>query len=217
MPAAKKRPAEPLRVFITGATGFAGRHLIAFLEEEERRKKSGRLLDITGTCFPERPEDCPDFAAASPGVKLIPLDLRDAAAVSAAVSAARPDRIFHLAAISQVKASWDKRKETIETNILGTFNLFEAVRLHAPSARILFVSSSDVYGKQGPEEHAASGNRPNRRGQPVWIHQAQRRGHGRILCPEREASRSSSPGRSPTPAPARARTSFARTGLAKSP
>jgi len=151
MSASKKRPAEPLRVFITGATGFAGRHLIAFLKAEERRKKSGRPLDITGTCYPERPEDCRDFAAASLRLKLIPLDLRDAAAVSAAISTARPDRIFHLAAISQVKASWDKRKETIETNILGTFNLFEAVRLHAPSARILFVSSSDVYGKQCPE------------------------------------------------------------------
>lgn len=139
------------RIFITGATGFAGRHLITHLEAEARRKKSGRPLEITGTCYPERPEDCPDVRAASPRVNLIPLDLRDAGAVSAAVAAARPERIFHLAAISQVKASWDKRRETIETNILGTFNLFEAARLHAPAARILFASSSDVYGKQSPD------------------------------------------------------------------
>jgi len=152
MPALSKRPPEPLRVFITGATGFVGRHLIALLEAGEKRKKSGRGLVITGTCYPERPEDCADLRGSSPGLKLISLDLREAGAVSAAIAAARPDWIFHLAAISQVKASWDKRKETIETNILGTFNLFEAVRLEAPSARILFVSSSDVYGKQGPEK-----------------------------------------------------------------
>jgi len=145
---AAKRPAPPRRVFITGATGFVGRHLLAFLEAEEKRKKSGRGLEITGTCWPERPDECPDFRAAAPGVKLIPLDLRDAGAVEAAVAAARPDRIFHLAAISQVRASWDKRRETIETNLLGTFNVFEAARLHAPSARILFISSSDVYGNQ---------------------------------------------------------------------
>ena len=139
------------RILITGATGFVGRHLVAFLQSEERRKKTGHRLQITGTCFPEHPAHCHDFRAAASGVKLLHLDLRDAAAVSAVVSAARPDRVYHLAAISQVKASWDKRKETIETNILGTFNLFEALRLHRPSARILFVSSSDVYGKQAPK------------------------------------------------------------------
>ncbi len=151
MSVSKARPADARRVLITGATGFAGRHLIEFLLADARRNASGPRLNIIGTCYPERPEDCPKFRSAFPGVKLIPLDLRDAGAVSAAVSSTRPDRIFHLAAISQVKASWDKRKETIETNILGTFNLFEAVRHHAPKARILFVSSSDVYGKQGSE------------------------------------------------------------------
>ncbi|MHB8055229.1 MAG: GDP-mannose 4,6-dehydratase [Candidatus Aminicenantales bacterium] len=149
-PASAKRPAPPRRIFITGASGFVGRHLIAFLEAEEKRKKSGRRLEIIGTCWPERPDECPDFRAAVPRVKLIPLDLRDAGAVESAIAAARPDRIFHLAAISQVRASWDKRRETIETNLLGTFNVFEAARLHAPAARILFVSSSDVYGNQPP-------------------------------------------------------------------
>jgi len=145
-----KKAGTPLRVLITGATGFVGRHLIAYLENEARKSGTGRRLEITGTCFPERPEECPDFRAAAPRAALLSLDLRDPGAVSVMVAACRPDRIFHLAAISQVRASWNLRRETLETNLMGTFNLFEAARLRAPSARILLVSSSDVYGIQGP-------------------------------------------------------------------
>lgn len=144
------RPAERRRVLITGATGFVGRHLIALLTAGEKRRKSGPGLIITGTCWPERPEDCPDLRAAAPRVKLLAVDLRDARAVEAVVAEARPDRIFHLAAVSQVRASWDKRRETIETNLMGAFHVFEAARRKAPAARILFVSSSDVYGNQPP-------------------------------------------------------------------
>lgn len=145
----RKSPApKTRRILITGATGFVGKHLIAFLEAEETRSKSGPRLEITGTCFPEKPEHCRDFCASVPRVKLIALDLRDPEAVEDAVAAVKPDRIFHLAAISHVRVSWEMRRETIDTNLLGTFHLFEAARKHSPSARILFVSSSDVYGRQ---------------------------------------------------------------------
>ncbi|MBM3312305.1 MAG: NAD-dependent epimerase/dehydratase family protein, partial [Candidatus Aminicenantes bacterium] len=49
-------------------------------------------------------------------------------------------------AVSQVRVSWAKRRETFDANLLGTFNLFEALRTKAPRARVLYVSSSDVYG-----------------------------------------------------------------------
>lgn len=62
------------------------------------------------------------------------------------VGEVRPDWIFHLAAISNVRRSWQMRGETIETNVLGTQNLLEAVRQASPAARVLFISSSDVYG-----------------------------------------------------------------------
>ena len=65
-----------------------------------------------------------------------------------------PDWIFHLAAIANVRLSWEKRKETLETNLMGTFYLLEGVRHFAPQARILFVSSSDVYGVLIPEAKA---------------------------------------------------------------
>ncbi len=130
------------RILITGATGFVGRHLIAALNA---RGGSARA-EIFGTCFPERPESCSDLCASAPNVRLLHLDLRDGGQVVDAVRAVRPEWIFHLAALSQVRLSWLLRREVFDTNLSGTYNLFEAARLQAPKARVLFVSSSDVYG-----------------------------------------------------------------------
>lgn len=74
------------------------------------------------------------------------LDIRSEKDVFKCVERTKPDWVVHLAAISNVRHSWERRKETFETNVLGTANLFEAIRQFAPHARVLFVSSSDVYG-----------------------------------------------------------------------
>jgi GDP-4-dehydro-6-deoxy-D-mannose reductase len=122
-----------IRVLITGATGFVGGHLIRALEEE-----GPSAFDIFGTTYPD--------AHPPSGNKLFFLDLRSEKDVIKLVDEVRPDWIFHLAAISNVRRSWQMRSETIETNVLGTHNLLEAVRLTTPAARVLFISSSDVYG-----------------------------------------------------------------------
>jgi GDP-4-dehydro-6-deoxy-D-mannose reductase len=141
---------KPRRIFITGATGFAGRHLIAALNA----KGGAARAEIFGACFPERPESCSDLCAAEPNVRLLHLDLRNGGQAVDAVRAVKPDWIFHLAALSQVRLSWEKRREVFDTNLSGTYNLFEAARMHAPKARILFVSSSDVYGFLTPHRRA---------------------------------------------------------------
>lgn len=121
------------RVLITGAAGFAGRHLIRALEEE-----GPSAFEIFGTSYPDAPQPS--------GSKLFFLDLRSEKDVMKLVGEIRPDWVFHLAAISNVRRSWEMRGETIETNVLGTLNLLEAMRQAAPAARVLFISSSDVYG-----------------------------------------------------------------------
>ena len=118
------------RVFITGATGFVGRHLMASLHPLENI--------VYGTAYPQPP---------SPDEKnIFHLDLRSERDVFEAVKQARPQWVFHLAAVSNVGYSWAKKKETLETNVMGTFHLFEALKKFAPEAPVLFVSSSDVYG-----------------------------------------------------------------------
>jgi len=127
-----------LKVFISGATGFVGRHLIDLLSSPE--------YEIYGTSFPEKPE-------AGTGEKnIFYLDIRSEKEVFEAIKRTQPDWVFHLAAVSNVKLSWEKRRETLETNLMGTFYIFEAVRKFSPQARVLFVSSSDVYGVLSPNE-----------------------------------------------------------------
>lgn len=118
------------RVFITGATGFAGRHLREALLPSEY---------ITyGVTYPQPPH--PEER------NIVWLDLRSERDVFEMVKCARPDWVVHLAAVSNVRHSWERKRETMETNVMGTFHLFEAVKKFAPRARILYVSSSDIYG-----------------------------------------------------------------------
>lgn len=135
-----------MNYLVTGITGFVGRHLAGALARE-----AGGPVAIHGTAFPDLPDAAaaalaPRESAASVTLDVSLLDLRNGEAVRRAVGRARPDRVVHLAAVSNVRSSWEKRAETMSTNLLGTFHLLEALRLEAPAARILFVSSADVYG-----------------------------------------------------------------------
>ena len=120
-----------MNILITGATGFVGGYLRELLKSRES--------NVWGTAFPEKPKELL-------GENIFHLDIRSEKDVFACVKRAKPDWVFHLAAVSNVRHSWERRKETLETNLLGTYNLFEAIRRFTPHARILFVSSSDVYG-----------------------------------------------------------------------
>lgn len=121
-----------LKVFITGASGFVGRHLIQSLKAEGKNR-----YDIYGTSYPEKPS--------ASEKKLYFLDIRNQIELIKIIRNIKPHWIIHLAAVSSVRRSWEQRKETLEINILGTLNLLEAIRAFSPYARILFISSSEVY------------------------------------------------------------------------
>lgn len=127
-----------MKVFISGATGFVGSYLIKYLSPLE--------YEIFGTSFPDKP--------GKDQKNIFFLDIRNEDKIFDAIKRVQPDWIFHLAAISNVSYSWEKKKETLETNLIGTFNLFEAAKKFAPKARVLFVSSSNVYGVLTPIDRA---------------------------------------------------------------
>ena len=74
------------------------------------------------------------------------IDIRDKDKVMEMVSEAKPDIVAHLAAISNVWLSWRNQKLTYEVNFIGSSNLLEAIGHYSKDARILLMSSAEVYG-----------------------------------------------------------------------
>lgn len=73
-------------------------------------------------------------------------DLKDAVSVRYIIREIEPDLIFHLAAQSYVPMSWKAPAQTLETNIIGEVNLFEAVKEMRTSPLIHIAGSSEEYG-----------------------------------------------------------------------
>ncbi len=111
-----------MRVFVTGAKGFVGSHLVPRLEQ--------RGFEVVAT---DRE-----------------LDVADAARVESAVRRARPGLLVHLAALTSVAASWRDPEETYRVNFLGTRAVLVAVAGAAPRARLLLIGSADQYGSLEP-------------------------------------------------------------------
>jgi GDP-4-dehydro-6-deoxy-D-mannose reductase len=121
---------------VTGATGFAGGHLL------------DRLLLTGGDRKPvawHHPTGRP-IASHQQTVDWQPVDLLDRDGVDRAIRALRPSRIYHLAGASHVGTSWQHSLQTLQINVLGTDHLLEAVRRLGSPCRVLVVSSALVYG-----------------------------------------------------------------------
>jgi GDP-4-dehydro-6-deoxy-D-mannose reductase len=116
---------------ITGATGFAGRHLIDRLDEDG---------PVAG-CY--RPGTQPPKTTRS--VSWHSVDLTDRAGVAGVIEAVRPSRIFHLAGAPNVADSWSNGVAHLRINAHGTHHLLEAVRRVGQPCRILVVSSGQIY------------------------------------------------------------------------
>ncbi|CUS03472.2 CDP-paratose 2-epimerase [Candidatus Promineifilum breve] len=83
-------------------------------------------------------------------LRVIEADIRDYDQLAGAVAAADPAVVIHLAGQVAVTQSVIDPREDFEINALGTFNVLEAVRAHAPGAAVLYASTNKVYG--GMEE-----------------------------------------------------------------
>jgi GDP-4-dehydro-6-deoxy-D-mannose reductase len=119
---------------VTGAAGFAGRHLLRLIGAEER--------PVVGWHRP----DTPPVSVADPGaVRWQAVDLRDADAVEAAVADAPPVEVYHLAGAANQGASWDHADEALHLNALATHHLLGAMARHAPDARVLVTASAAIY------------------------------------------------------------------------
>lgn len=136
MPAGRASQSGRVRVLITGASGFAGGYLA---------RECGRAgEEVVGI----------SRSGAVPGdidqaVEGRSVDLVDGDAVAALVRSVRPEVVYHLAALSSVGGSWEQPARAIRDNVAMAVNVLEAVRHEAPEARLVWASSSEVYGPPG--------------------------------------------------------------------
>jgi CDP-glucose 4,6-dehydratase len=123
------------KVFITGHTGFKGAWLTLLLAELGAHVSAFSLPPPT---TPSLFEDANVVSGIAHGIG----DIRNINELAAAIEAAQPEVIFHLAAQSLVRESYRDPVETYQTNVIGTANLLQAVR-GCRSARAVIVVTSD--------------------------------------------------------------------------
>lgn len=133
-----------MRALITGITGFAGSHLAEYLLAEH--------LDVEVFGIYRWRSRMENIEHLRSKVTLLECDLRDYTSVHAALTASRPDYIFHLAAQSFVPSSWTAPNETLTTNVSGQTNLFEAIRALGLDPVVQLACSSEEYGLVLPDE-----------------------------------------------------------------
>jgi dTDP-glucose 4,6-dehydratase len=152
-------PSGIRRVLVTGGAGFIGGALVRRLLRESTAlvfnlDKLGYASDLTSI---ER--TLAELGAAAEGRhQLLRVDLVDAAATAEALRQADPDLVFHLAAESHVDRSIEGPGVFLESNVLGTFNLLQAVRAHWDGLpqdrqerfRFHHISTDEVFGSLGP-------------------------------------------------------------------
>ena len=123
-----------MRALVTGAAGFIG------------SKLAGRLAELGNEVvgLDDLSDGSPENLSAWPEVDLRRADLRDAAAVRDAARGCSV--IFHLGAMRSVPRSMDMPGPTTDVNVMGTLNVLTAA--FDRGARVVFASSSSVYGDQ---------------------------------------------------------------------
>ena len=118
---------------VTGATGFAGSHLVEHL-----------LTAESAVAAWANPRGAP-AGHSDPKVVWTAVDLLDREAVGDAIAALQPSIVYHCAGAADVGTSWADPVTPLRVNAVGTHHLLEAVRLAAPTAAVVVVGSASVY------------------------------------------------------------------------
>ena len=130
------------RALITGIAGFVGSYMAEML--------LSKGYEVSGLCRPRSKMD--HIESIKSKLHLEDADLLDSHSLYTTINKIKPDYIFHLAAQSFVPTSWGSPAVTLEVNIVGSANLFEAVRQVGIDPVIQIACSSEEYGMVHADE-----------------------------------------------------------------
>lgn len=125
-----------MKALITGIKGFAGSYLAELLLEKD--------YQVVG--LDQRLDDLANIKHIREHLELHECDLRDAARLQKVLTLAKPDEVYHLAAIAGVPRSYLDVRLTFEVNLFGTLNLLEAIRGQTRESKVLHVGTAGEYG-----------------------------------------------------------------------
>jgi len=125
---------------VTGAGGFVGGHLVAYLQKEgDEVTALDREVDVT-----------------------------DADAIGEVMDTVRPDAVYHQAALSHVAESWNEPAEVLWVNVIGTRQVLTACR-DAEVGRVIVVGSAEQYGMVRPDECPLTEDQPQEAHNPYAV------------------------------------------------
>ncbi len=129
------------RVFLTGHTGFKGAWMTAVLY----------ILGVEAMGYSLKPEPgCLFEKIDGDGlIHSVAADIRDSERLKQELCSFKPEIVIHLAAKVPIHECFDDPKATYETNVMGTINLFEAIRFCESVKSVLMVTTDKVYENKG--------------------------------------------------------------------
>jgi len=136
-----------MKYLITGITGFAGPHLANLLHDHGHeihgliRGSNGMETDILDVV--------PEYVFET--INFVYGDLKDLRSMQKVFSHESYDGVFHLAAQSHPPTSFSDPLETFQTNVIGSANLIQCIIDHQPECKLMFCSTSEVYGNVGQD------------------------------------------------------------------
>jgi dTDP-glucose 4,6-dehydratase len=135
---------------VTGGAGFIGANFVRhLLSEKAGTPLASRVVVYDALTYAGHLASLEPLLARE-DVRFVEGDVCDGRAFGALLDEERPDFVVHMAAESHVDRSIHSPAPFLRTNVEGTFRVLEAVRQH-PGARLVVVSTDEVYGSLGPE------------------------------------------------------------------